>query len=263
MNHAPDHIEYLSSGSHVGFSEEWYSVNEQEHFWFEWRWRVFSHLLKNSEVPLDADFKVLDIGCGTGLVRDQLETATNWCVDASDLNPEVIKRVPPGRGRTLFYDVLDVHESLVGNYDVVSFFDVIEHVPDPAALIHAARLHLKDDGWLFVTVPAIPGAFSRYDSAVGHLRRYSKSQLINEVERQGFSVITARYWGLSLVPILFTRKLLLHCSRTTTEQIVRTGMRPPNRISHMVLRSLMSVETTLLPTPPFGASLALIAKKCT
>jgi SAM-dependent methyltransferase len=212
-------------------------------------------------LPLEANWSMLDIGCGTGLMRDRIEPETAWNVDVSELNPHALKRVQPGRGRTFFYDVLDAHDSLVNTYDAISFFDVLEHIPDPAELIEAGRSHLKPGGWLFVNVPALPSAHSRYDQVVGHLRRYTKESLSREVEACGFTVMSARYWGLLLLPPLFVRKWLLDGSKATPEQIVSTGMRPPGKISQMFLRSLMLVETSLFHAPPVGASLVLAARR--
>jgi 2-polyprenyl-3-methyl-5-hydroxy-6-metoxy-1,4-benzoquinol methylase len=262
MREMPDHIEFLSSGSDVEFSEEWYAISDPGHFWFEWRLRVLRHLMEDAGIPLYSDLQMLDIGCGTGLMRDGLEPYTTWNIDVSDLNPEALKQVRPGRGRTLFYDVLDVHNSLVEAYDVISFFDVLEHVPDPGTLIEAGRSHLKEDGWLLVTVPALPCAYSRYDQVVGHLRRYTKEDLTSEIEAQGFTVVGAQYWGLLLLPPLFVRKWLLAGSNATPEQIVRKGMRPSNKIVQMILHALIVTETRCSLFPPVGASLVLVAKKC-
>ena len=90
----------------VEFAEDWYSYNTTSHFWFDWRFRAVRKLLATARLPLDKNLTVLDIGCGTGIVREQLEGLTAWTIDGTDLNLGALARIKPGRGRTFYYDIL-------------------------------------------------------------------------------------------------------------------------------------------------------------
>jgi len=60
-----------------------------------------------------------------------------------------------------------------------------------------------------INVPAGQWAYSSYDVAVGHVRRYSIQMLRESAGRSQFKVEGWTYWGLPLLPTLMLRKLWL------------------------------------------------------
>lgn len=62
-------------------------------------------------------------------------------------------------------------------FDSVLYLDVLEHIADDAAELRRAASHLRPGGHLIVLAPAHPFLFSPMDAAVGHHRRYTRSDL--------------------------------------------------------------------------------------
>ena len=62
-------------------------------------------------------------------------------------------------------------------FDAILYIDVLEHIEDDAAELARAAEHLNPGGHLIVLSPAHQLAFSEYDAAIGHFRRYNKSML--------------------------------------------------------------------------------------
>jgi SAM-dependent methyltransferase len=60
-------------------------------------------------------------------------------------------------------------------FDTILYVDVIEHLNDDREELNRAINLLNKDGLLIVLVPAHNSLFSRFDNAIGHLRRYNKS----------------------------------------------------------------------------------------
>src|SRR6185295_12158294 len=116
-------------------------------------------------------------------------------------------------------------------------------------------------GHLLINVPALQGLFSAYDIAAGHVRRYDRRSLAAEFAGHDFRVLDVRYWGLSLVPLLFLRKLVLRGSRPA-EETIRSGFRPPGRLTNAVLQSLMHVETALVARSPVCCPSSLTCRSC-
>jgi len=254
-------IDILSKPLETGFPDEWYGLGLETHFWFLWRLHAFLKLLSENAIPADADLKVLEIGCGAGALRTQIESVTRWTVDGADINEPALQTCPAGRGRTLLYNIQDEHEKMVRVYDGVLLFDVLEHIHDPQPFLRSAVRHVKPGGWLALNVPASETLRSRYDDVVGHHRRYSTRTLAAALSDVGDGVrcVDLRYWGMCLVPLGLARKLLLQWITDKTE-VVRVGFKPPGNLINAALTILMRAETSLLSRPPVGTSLLALVR---
>jgi SAM-dependent methyltransferase len=246
-------IEYLSPVTETPFPDDWYAFADDSHFWMQWRLAVTLELCGRLGISRESPLRALDVGGGAGRFRDQLESRTRWSVDLTDLNADALKLAAPARGRTLYYDVTRPEPALAGGYDLCFLFDVIEHVPEPRALVAAALAHLRPGGHLLVNVPALPSLFSAYDVAAGHLRRYTLASLRDELAGLGASPSAIRYWGLSLVPLVALRRVV--AGRRPNASTIRSGFEPPSALVHSALKGLMRAELALVRDPPLGTSL--------
>jgi len=110
--------------------------------------------------------RVLDLGCGGGLLSEALACAGAH-VTAIDLAPDLIRIAKLHRlesGVEVDYR-LSSAEALAATeparYDVVTCMEMLEHVPDPASVLRACATLLKPGGRLFVsTLNRTPAAFA-------------------------------------------------------------------------------------------------------
>ena len=253
-------ILHLSPVKRVAFPDAWYEYCSTEHFWFAWRFAAFQTLLAHIGVDPARTLEVLDIGGGSGVLRQQIERATSWTVDVADINETALRGCPPGRGRQLYYDVEDRREELVSAYDMVTLFDVLEHVEDGRALLCACRDHLRRGGLFCINVPALKWLYGHYDRVAGHLVRYTRSSLNAELTPLGLRVMGLRYWGFSLVPLVGLRQLLL-AGRPDERETIRRGFAPPGRLFNRLMRAVMRVETVVVRNPWMGTSVLAICRR--
>src|SRR5205807_1658210 len=118
-----------------------------------------------------------------------------------------------------------IHEErpeFLGVYDAVLLFDVLEHIEEPVGFIRSILRHLKTGGVLLVNVPALMSLFSEYDTVAGHYRRYDYALMRKEFQGMPIEWLDMRYWGLSMVPLLLLRKLVL-AMKSGGKDIIRTG----------------------------------------
>ncbi len=109
---------------------------------------------------------VLDVGCGGGLLSEALAVEGARVV-ALDLAPELIKVAKLHRLESrveVDYRLQSVEalaEEMPGAFDAVTCMEMLEHVPDPAAIIEACATLLRPGGRLFVsTLNRTPAAFA-------------------------------------------------------------------------------------------------------
>ncbi|MBJ6984264.1 bifunctional 2-polyprenyl-6-hydroxyphenol methylase/3-demethylubiquinol 3-O-methyltransferase UbiG [Luteimonas sp. MC1750] len=113
-----------------------------------------------------AGAKVLDVGCGGGLLSEAM-ARTGADVTAIDLADDLVR---VGRlhalesGLKIDYRVQAVEAlaaEAAGTFDVVTCMEMLEHVPDPGAIIQACATLLRPGGKLFVsTLNRTPAAFA-------------------------------------------------------------------------------------------------------
>jgi 2-polyprenyl-6-hydroxyphenyl methylase/3-demethylubiquinone-9 3-methyltransferase len=109
---------------------------------------------------------VLDVGCGAGLLSEAL-AREGASVVAIDLAPELIKvaKLHKLESQVSVDYRLQSVESLAaeqpGSFDAIACMEMLEHVPDPAAIIAACATLLKPGGRLFLsTLNRTPAAFA-------------------------------------------------------------------------------------------------------
>lgn len=115
-----------------------------------------------------AKLSFLDIGCGGGIFAESAARLSNTkSVLAIDASPEVLKvanahkrRDPtlcePGRLTYKNIPVEKLAQEEVGDqlFDVVTVFEVIEHVTNPSAFLEQVSKHIKPGGWLIMSTIA-------------------------------------------------------------------------------------------------------------
>lgn len=239
----------------VKMADEYYDLATGSHFWIRWRLGVLRNILESVQ---HRKLRCLDVGCGEGYTARELERFFPFTIDGCDLNPAAVHRATLGRGNVFSYDLLS-RERISPAYDLLFLLDVLEHIEDDRGFLEAARAHLSSEGYILLNVPAHQWLFSCYDQAAGHERRYDREQLKELLQMSGFEIIDIRYWGFSLLPIVILRKALLELT-STSEDVYTRGFKPPGKLISDFLSGVGFLERSVLPRPPIGSSIALLAR---
>lgn len=104
------------------------------------------------------DKKVLEVWCRKGDLGAALAQQQNCTVDGFDADQEAADVAATRLGRVVVGDLKRAPLSAqieAASYDVVVFDDVLEHLPDPAAVLRDAALLLKPEGRIVISVPNV------------------------------------------------------------------------------------------------------------
>jgi len=206
---------------------------EDVHWWYLGRRKVLSTLLDGLEPP--GDWRVLDVGCGTGGNFPFLDAYGS--VEGCDYSEEAI-RYCLMRG-THPVKVASVYELPYedGSFDLVTCLDVIEHLRfDLPAFVEMRRV-LKEGGHLLVTLPSGPQYYSDFDCFAGHLRRYRLKEARELLSRGGFEIKRLTCYTVLVHPL--TRYYMwrgdFSIGRGKYTQGFDTIFAPANRLLKLVL----------------------------
>ncbi|MBM3175908.1 MAG: class I SAM-dependent methyltransferase [Chloroflexi bacterium] len=137
---------------------------------------------------------LLDIGCGPGTFLAAAR-ALGYEVYGLDLNPQAVQKARELYGlENLFCDTLSafITQNPGKRFDVVTLFEVLEHIDDPAGLMDQVRSILKPDGFIALSVPNRERFMIRrelYDFPPHHLTWWNVSALQTFCSSQDFSPI--------------------------------------------------------------------------
>ena len=165
-----------------------------------------------------ADKKILDVGCGGGLLSEVL-AAKGGLVTAIDISEQLIEVAREHSKQTklnISYACTTVEDYSSGHentFDVITCMELLEHVPDPESIINACMHLLKPGGLLFLsTINRNLKAYLQTKIAAEYLLRllpvgtheYSKytrpSELASWCRSSGFTVIDIS--GISYLPFI-------------------------------------------------------------
>lgn len=133
--------------------------------------------------------------------------------------------------------------------------DVLEHLPDDAAVLRQFHDALPQGGRLYIKVPALQWLYGSVDEASGHYRRYSRASLRSAVAQAGFRVEKCRYMNLAGVVPYFVKSRMLKRG----ENFSRTFSLKQIRRIQQAMPFLRMVDRVF--GPPVGLSVICVATK--
>jgi ubiquinone/menaquinone biosynthesis C-methylase UbiE len=228
---------------------------EQSYWWFVGVRAIVDRLL--DDVGLGGSLgRVLDVGCGTGALLEELRTRSTeaWGVDIA---PEAL-RFCAERG---LHCVALADAAAVpfpsGYFDVVTAIGIVEHLDDDQAFLAEMNRLVRPGGVLVLLTSSFPWLWSMHDVANRHRRRYYLRGFRAQMKRAGFETLRFSHMNFLLFPLL-APALVLHRRIFGLEgdRAERILPRPP-RVVNAALTAILRIEARLIArlTLPWGVSL--------
>src|ERR1041384_7397807 len=230
---------------------------EQSHWWHIGRRRILSGFVEDiCRQVTDRRPRILDVGCGTG--ANLLMLSKYGDAEGVDISEDALAfcrergldKVKLGAAETLPYED--------GTFDLVTAFDVVEHIDDDLAGLKEMRRVLRPGGHVLLFVPTFMFLWGLQDDVSNHRRRYRLSELRRVLGEAGFEIERTTYANITFFfPTLFIRKLM---------QLTGIKASSENNINvpalNGVLGRVFGAESLILKfmNLPFGVSGLCVAK---
>jgi len=152
-------------------------------------------------IPKDA-LKILDVGCGEGILGRRLLANGAHEVIGIELTPDVCERAKKNLTGVICGDIEKIDLSFDdGHFDCMIFADILEHLIDPLALLKKLTKKLSDSGTIIASIPnvryygiismLVQGRWKYEDFGIldkTHLRFFTKIEMDTLFKEAGFEI---------------------------------------------------------------------------
>lgn len=250
---------------------------QTSHWWFVARRIILEDVLRRRLDPA-MRYRIADVGCGTGALLPTLARfGETWGIDTSAEAVAACRR----KGFTNVFGEDDPQWQGV-RFDLMTFFDVLEHIEDDLGFLRRYLTRLRPGGLVLITVPAFQFLWSEHDELNHHVRRYTGRQLRAVITEAGLIAEKISYFNTVLfAPIAAVRwaNRLIRRVRSRIVRLQRQPEFPGSAAGHSmrartdfdrnmpalngVLTRIFAAERFILRSAsfPFGVSVMAIAHK--
>ena len=192
------YAEHFYSENYKFFNDSSFEVQSSDKEFFEGIWSDFFNNFTEINKNLKKGGALLDIGCGMGLAMKffKKKGLNTYGFDPSEKAVEYCKK----NGLEVIHaglEGIDVFKNK--KFDVITLFNVLEHLPDPKKTINEIRDVLSQKGILMIDVP---NEFNHFQIAANekfkldkwwvnapcHLNYFSKDSLVNLLKSCGYKI---------------------------------------------------------------------------
>jgi SAM-dependent methyltransferase len=167
--------------------EEFYGILHEQHGYPAWRWDY--DFAMHAAIERLKGGRILDVGAGTGTFLSGLPKT--WTLHAIE-GSEVTRGELRSKGINVFESMQAAKETVGGTLDVITLFQVLEHIAEFREMLSDCRSLLRPGGMLIVTVPEA-SAMLRQEKLTGcadmppnHINKWTVKSLSIALKNTGF-----------------------------------------------------------------------------
>ncbi len=180
---------------------------------------TFRKRLKEIE-KIKSPGKLLDVGCALGFF---METASEngWQVEGVEISKFAADYIKKNPNFTTFIGDFQKIDLKTKQYDLITLWDVIEHLTNPADVFKKIHTLLKEDGLIVITTPDVgsfPAKITKhrwvgYKLSDEHLTYFSYQTLERILDLAGFKIIKSHHVGKYVSFSMFSDRVGLYSRR--------------------------------------------------
>ncbi len=153
-----------------------------------------------------SDKTLLDVGCGDGYFLSVAKDVCKRCV-GSEFSVHLREFAQKKTGVTVYSEPLE--EFPERHFDIITAFDVIEHIPTPVSFMQAASNLLTPGGYILLYTPnfdsfsiRVVGEYSSIVDGTEHIILFNHASLKELGKKVGLEVIHTETRGLDISSII-------------------------------------------------------------
>jgi 2-polyprenyl-3-methyl-5-hydroxy-6-metoxy-1,4-benzoquinol methylase len=128
-------------------------LGAQLHPWARWLERRHWQLRCRAVECFHRGGALLDVGCGAGRFLDVMRWTGRWQVAGVEVHQEAVGQCRQELGLVIHQGDLSTLDLPSETWDVVTMWEVLEHLPNPIAALEAVARILKPEGVLLLSTP--------------------------------------------------------------------------------------------------------------
>lgn len=181
------------------------SLKQEEYFWWnKARQKMYHNFC--SKFIAGKSGKLLDVGCGMGYFVKYLSSfSPSWQVFGYEISQQAVEYTQDKLGlKNIFCGRVEKSDFEKKSFDIITLWDVLEHLSNPDVMLSYLNSILKDEGMLFIHTPNINIQLLKaklkkfffglrenlhYLEAKDHLNIYSPKTIKILLNRSGFNRI--------------------------------------------------------------------------
>jgi 2-polyprenyl-3-methyl-5-hydroxy-6-metoxy-1,4-benzoquinol methylase len=152
---------------------------------------------------IGCSWRLLDMGCGLGFFLKAMAPYANWEAYGCEISPVAVRYARQTLGLTnVICSRLEEADLPQSSFDLITMWDVIDHIPRPDPLLRRCHALLREGGICFIRTPNVVIQLPRarlkqllwrmqpgvaYLQARDHAHHYSMSSIRKLLERNGFA----------------------------------------------------------------------------
>jgi hypothetical protein len=137
---------------------------------------------------IEKNGKLLEFGAGTGFLAEVFRSRFQIKPDCVELDPNLVSHIQKKE-----FKCFQFLSETPQNYAAIYTSNVLEHIENDSAALKELFDSLIPGGIIGIYVPAHPILYSKMDKDIGHVRRYTRSELKDKVLAAGFTIQTVSY----------------------------------------------------------------------
>ena len=164
--------------------------------------------------------RLLDFGCALGFFVEEARRR-GWAAQGIDISTHAVEYAKEKLGVEARAGTLRDADFAKQSFDVVTMWDVIEHLPDPVGELSLCRDLLRPDGLLVLSTPDLDSLVAKitgprwmgFKLADEHIYYFSRKTIRYVLDRAGFETVEIKTIGKHVTLEFFARRLSMYTPR--------------------------------------------------